>query len=290
MRWSVLLPTSTRLDLLTLAIRSVLSQDDGDLELLIVGTADVAIDDPRVHWFDVPGEEAAGVRTALAAASGRHLAFASATALWGPAHLTQLGRMLDSGLAAASTRPTALLSSGRVVPMPFDLRDRATLERFEAGEKLTPAFLALSMAAVNAAGGWPSDDAAHHTLLRRVLAGRRAGIGYVSSTTALRFVAGELPAEVDRTWLDAATVVGGTPESVVTAAGARPERWWASLDEAVGTIESRLAGQSLELRRSNAELGAELATAQARIAELEAAYREVPSWRVPTRLRETFDK
>ena len=290
MRWSVLLPTSTRLDLLTLAIRSVLAQDDGDLELLVVGTADVAIDDPRVHWFDVPGEEVAGVRTALAAASGRHLAFASATALWGPGHLTRLGRMLDSGLAAASTRPTALLSSGRVVPMPFDLRDRATLERFEAGEKLSPAFLALSMAAVNAAGGWPSDQAPHHTLLRRVLAGRGAGIGYASATTALRFVEGELPADIDRTWVDAATVVGGTPESVVRATGVRPERWWAQLDEAVGTIESRLAGQSLELHRANAALSTDLSAAQARIAELEAAYREVPAWRVPTKLRETFDR
>ena len=290
MRWSVLLPTNTRPDTLALTIRGVLAQTESDLELLVIGEADASISDPRVHWFDVPGEQAAGVRTALAAASGRYLAFAEEGALWGPHHLGRLGALLDSESAIASTRPTALLSSGRVVPMPLDLRDRVVLERFEHGQPLAPTSLAVSMAAVNAVGGWPSGDAPHRALVRRILAGRGVGIGYVSSTTALRFVEGELDPELDATWLDAATVAGGSLEAVATASTFRPERWWSALDEAVGTLESRLAGQALELRGSLRDTRAELDEAQARIAELEDAYREVPSWRVPTKLRETFDK
>lgn len=290
MRWSVLLPTNARPDTLALTIRGVLSQTDGDLELLIVGDADASISDPRVHWFDVPGGQTAGVRTALGAASGRYLAFAEEGSLWGPHHLTRLGALLDAELAVASTRPTALLSSGRVVPMPFDLRDRVVLEKFEHGQPLSPTVIALTMAAVNAAGGWPSEDAPHRSLVRRVLAGRGVGIGYSSSTTALRFVEGALDAELDATWLDAATVPGGSLDAVVKASTFRPERWWNALDEAVGTIESRFAGQTLELRGSLSDIRAELAVAQARIAELQDAYREVPNWRVPTKLRETFDK
>lgn len=290
MRWSVLLPTNTRPDTLALTIRGVLSQTESDLELLVIGEADASISDSRVHWFDVPGEQAAGVRTALAAASGRYLAFAEEGKLWGPEHLATLGALLDAELAVAYSRPTMVSEGGIAVPLPFDLRDPDVLHRFERGQPISPTFLALSMAAVSAAGGWPSGDAPHRALLRRVLAGRGVGIGYTRTTSALAFMSGKLPEYVSENWLDAATVPGGTIQSVVDASSRRPERWWRDLDVAVGIMESRLAAQAIELQHAKVALGVELDEVKARLAELEDAYREVPSWRVPTKLRETFDK
>ena len=105
-RFTVLMPTHYRPDVIGYAIRSVLAQSDGDFELLVVGDGAVegtaavvtAFDDPRIRWFDLPkapGFGYANRNIAMEQSRGALIAFAADDDLMLPDHLARLGAAFD---------------------------------------------------------------------------------------------------------------------------------------------------------------------------------------------------
>ncbi len=143
-RYSILLPTHNRADVLPFAIRSVLGQTIEDFELLVVGdgctdeTAAVVngFDDARVRWFDFPKAPHFGYanrNVALRKAAGELVAFMAHDDLWLPDHLELLARCLEQGGAEiAYSRPLWVIPRGLVAPLVFNLHHTETLRRFLA--------------------------------------------------------------------------------------------------------------------------------------------------------------
>jgi hypothetical protein len=134
--FSVLMPTHRRPDVIGHAIGSVLRQEWGDFELLVVGdgaTAETAavvgaFDDARVRWLDFPKAPHFGYanrNAALDHARGRYIAFAADDDLLLPGHLAELKRLLDEGYALACVRALWVSSDGIAAPFSgnLDLRD-----------------------------------------------------------------------------------------------------------------------------------------------------------------------
>lgn len=150
-RFSVLLPTHNRADVLPFAIRSVLSQTVSDLELLIVGdgctdgTAAVVngFNDVRIHWFDLPKASNFGYANrniALRQARGEYIAFMAHDDLWLPDHLDLLTSSLEQeGVELAYSRPLWVVPKGMIVPISYNLCDPLTLKTFLARNNSIPA-------------------------------------------------------------------------------------------------------------------------------------------------------
>lgn len=105
-KYTVLMPTHYRPDVIGIAIESVLRQTEGSFELLVVGdgahpdTAGVVqgFSDPRVRWFDLPkapGYGYANRNIAMDQSTGRLVAFAADDDIMMPDHLEQLGRVFE---------------------------------------------------------------------------------------------------------------------------------------------------------------------------------------------------
>ncbi len=135
MRFSILLPTRNRADVLPFAIRSVLAQTEEDWELLVVGdgcaddTGEIIAQfiDPRIRWFDLPkgpGFGYANRNFVLRKAKGDYVAFLAHDDIWLHDHLTLLARCLvESDTEWAYSRPLWVEPGGAILPGDFDLTD-----------------------------------------------------------------------------------------------------------------------------------------------------------------------
>lgn len=245
-RYSVLLPTHNRRDVVGYAISSVLNQTEADFELLVVGdgctdgTADVVASfrDPRIRWFDLPKAPHFGYANrniALREARGELVGFMAHDDLLFPDHLELLGAALaDDSLELAYSRPLWIADDGRIVPFAIDLRVPDQLEIFLTHHNSIPAScVAYRRSCHKRIGYWPEDNVGgggDWALWQRIIGpSRGANLAYVPSATALHFRADwrtgatwgpdPLPA-----WLDvAATDVWPTALRVHMATGSTPQ-------------------------------------------------------------------
>lgn len=203
-RFTVLMPTHNRADVLPLAIRSVLAQDDSDFELLVVAdgctddTASVvaAFDDPRLRFLDLPKAPFYGYANrniAMAQATGGYVAYAPHDDLLFPDHLRRLGDLLDStGAALAYSLPVWVSTDGVAVPIASDLSYPDQMARFQAHHNTIPAACVMHRRDLyDGVAGWPETvaSAADWVLWRRMLdrAGHR--LAYLPVPTSLHFSA-----------------------------------------------------------------------------------------------------
>src|SRR5271156_1868329 len=141
-RFSVLLTTHNRSNLLRCAILSVLPQTEDDFELLIVGDGCTdnsaaivaAFNDTRIRWFDLPKAPYFGYanrNVALRKAAGEYIAFVSDDDLVLPDHLALLAATLEKSDAEwAYNRPLWVTDDGFVVPFANNLLNSDELDNF----------------------------------------------------------------------------------------------------------------------------------------------------------------
>ncbi|WP_424814555.1 glycosyltransferase family 2 protein [Roseococcus sp. YIM B11640] len=202
-RFSILLPTHNRADVLGFAIESVLAQTEPDFELLVVadGCTDATSEvvarfgDPRIRFFDLPKAPFFGYANrnlALREAKGRLVAFAAHDDLLLPDHLELMGALMDrEGCAWAYSRPLWVSTDGVVVPFATDLRVPGQMREFQERNSIPAAGIVHTRAALEQAGFWPEDvpSAADWILWRRMLAIDTRPPGFLRTPTNLHFVA-----------------------------------------------------------------------------------------------------
>lgn len=167
-RFSVLLPTHNRPDVLELAIRSVRAQTLTDWELLVVGdgctdhTASVVqgFSDPRIRWFDLPkaaGFGYANRNIALAQATGDLVAFLGHDNLLLSDHLERLsGAFRRPTVQLAYSRPVFAQDDGLMVPLFVNLTVRPMMKEFMTSRNTIPAnCVAHRRSALDRVGMWP---------------------------------------------------------------------------------------------------------------------------------------
>ncbi len=120
------------------SIRSVLGQNFGDWELLVVGdcctdeTEEVVgtVDDPRVRWLNLAQrcESQSGPNNAgIAAAAGRYIAYLGHDDIWDPSHLERLVALFEGD------RPVDFAVSGTIFHLPNGIEGCPVHGIFEDG-------------------------------------------------------------------------------------------------------------------------------------------------------------
>lgn len=203
-RFTILLPTHNRPDVLPLAIASVLAQTERDFELLIVAdgceasTAKVVqgFSDPRIHFFDLPKAPHFGYanrNVALRQARGKYVAFAAHDDLWLPDHLELMGRLLDqTGVSWAYSRPLWVSTDGVIIPLTTNLLLPSTLRHFLGGSNTIPAGCVVhTREALEQAGYWPEEVRfmGDWTLWTRILGQHHNRLAHLRIPTQLHFSA-----------------------------------------------------------------------------------------------------
>lgn len=202
-RFTVLMPTHNRADVVGYAIRSVLDQTEVDFELLVVGdgctdgTSDLVRDfnDPRIVWFDLPkapGFGYANRNIALREARGELIAYAPHDDLLFRDHLELLGEEIAmTGADWVHSRPLWVTPTGTIVPGFVNLAHDDELERFMTRANGIPAGTVVHRRDCFARFGfWPEDveRSGDWEVWRRFI---RGGAAYrsVSVPTMLHFTA-----------------------------------------------------------------------------------------------------
>jgi glycosyltransferase involved in cell wall biosynthesis len=306
-RFSILLPTHNRADVLGYAIRSVLRQTEGDFELLVVGdgctdgTGDLvtAFDDARIRWFDLPKAPHFGYANrniALRQATGEYIAFMAHDDLVLPDHLSQLRGCIERTDAEwVYSRPLWVTVDGVVIPLSCNLLNRDELEFFLSTEHYIPAPCVMyRRSCLDKYGYWPEDTpvaADWRHWIRIIEGGHRSNIGYCPTPTTLHFRANwrrgrifnssllEAALEIAdaSAWWPAALKLaipqGVIEQSVFFAALERPG-YIDELRKGVGRVIDRFAWDEFNDGRKNRELEA----------SLRAVYRS-RSWKLTAPLR-----
>src|ERR1035437_2447754 len=203
-RYSILLPTHNRDDIVGFAIESVLAQSEADFELLVVGdgctdqTAAViaGFRDPRLRWLDLPKAPTFGYANrnlALREARGELIAYLAHDDLWFPDHLQLLGDALDRvGAEWIYSLPLWVSPDGVIVPGCGNLNNPDELVAFLTLENFIPtACVVHRRSCLDRYGYWPEDGvlADWRYWMRMIEGGGRQNFGYVPTPTALHFKA-----------------------------------------------------------------------------------------------------
>ena len=204
-RFSVLLPTHNRADVLPFAIRSALWQTEADFELLVVGdgctdeTAAVVkgFDDPRIRWFDLPKAPGIGYASrnaGLREARGQYIAYLAHDDIWFPDHLERLGAAFNASRAEfAYSRGLEVGTDGTIVPYWCNLgipQHQADLRRGESA--ITMCTVAHARSCLERYGFWDERlmRAGDKEMWCRILdGGRFRNVAFLAEPTALHFVA-----------------------------------------------------------------------------------------------------
>ncbi len=229
-RFTVLLPTHNRADVIGFAIRSVLAQTEMDFELFVVGdgctdgTAEVvaALSDPRIRWFDLakaPHSGYANRNVALRQATGDLIAYAQHDDLMLPDHLALLGSAVGDDIDWAYSRPLWVTTDGIVVPSGTNLTIPDELSHFLEVRNTIPSNCVVHRRdCLERFGYWPEDVAqvADWLLWRTMIQGvAPERIAYVPAGTALHFSA---------LWKDSRH--GAVPEVATWLAVIEQRGWW----------------------------------------------------------------
>ncbi|WP_115423170.1 glycosyltransferase family A protein [Ensifer sp. M14] len=149
-RISILMPTHNRVDVIGIAIESVLSQTFGDFELLVVGdgcvpgTGDVVagFKDDRIRFFDLPKAPHFGYANrniGLREARGRLIGFAADDDILFPDHFELLAESLEGGAAMAHSQALWVSTDGIAAPFLTNLEIPDELEDFMERRNTIPA-------------------------------------------------------------------------------------------------------------------------------------------------------
>jgi glycosyltransferase involved in cell wall biosynthesis len=280
-RFSVLLPTHNRSQLLRFAISSVLSQTDGDFELLIVGdgctdnSAEVvaSFNDARIQWFDLPKAPNFGYANrniALKQAAGEYVAYVTDDDLIFPDHLALLASTLEkSGAEWVYNRPLWVTADGIVVPFAINLLNSDELETFLTVRNHIPSTCVLHRrSCLDKYGYWPEDvpAAADWKYWGRIIeGGNRRNLGYCPIPSSLHFnapwkttpntqtievTAGRKIATKSSWWPSSlkVTIASGMPEQKVFYDLIRSDGYTDRLRRDVMRVVERLAWMQLQPR------------------------------------------
>ena len=203
-RFTVLLPTHNRADVIAFSIRSILAQTEGDFELYIVGdgctdtTAQVvaAFSDPRIQWFDLPKAPHSGYANrniALRQAHGEFIAYAQHDDLMLPDHLSRFHDAMCDGIDWAYSRPIWVTTDGIAVPFGTNLKVPTELAHFLTERNTIPSNCVVHRRdCLDRFGFWPEDvrHIADWTLWKTII--RAVGperLAYLPVATTLHFSA-----------------------------------------------------------------------------------------------------
>ncbi len=201
-RFSILLPTHNRDDVIGYAIRSVLWQTEQDFELLIVGdgctdrTAEVVsqFKDARIYWFDLPKAPLSGYANrniVLRQARGHFIAYAQHDDIFFPDHLTRLAATAESsGAEWCYSRPLWVEPDGMLAPFSIDLTKAEELTIFKRRNHIPSCCVMHTRSSLERVGYWPEDIAkvADWTCWKRIIdSGENGCLAYCPDPTVLHF-------------------------------------------------------------------------------------------------------
>lgn len=202
---SILLPTHNKANLLSFAIRSVLSQSFQDFEVLVVGdgctdnTADIVkgFNDPRLIWYDLPKAPNYGYanrNVALHEAQGDLIAYMAHDDLWLSDHLEKfLPLFNDPNLEIAYSRPLWVIPKGMIVPGLFNLHYKPSRNFFlEMGNRIPACCFVHRRDCFFNYGYWNDQlaEAADWDMWTRIIkGGYEMNFAYLDTPTSLHFKA-----------------------------------------------------------------------------------------------------